>query len=138
MKSLLISSLYFPPQIGGISYYMAGIAKVLGPNEVACLTGVVERKSSASKAIAARTYRRPTACGYASLYQALSWIATMSEIMIRERPSIVQLATVYDGFSGRWLQRWLGLPYIVYALFGHRRAVLHRLARRCPKMAVPT
>ena len=40
MRSLLISSSYFPPQIGGISTMMAEICIELGEHRVAVLTGV--------------------------------------------------------------------------------------------------
>ncbi|OFW63462.1 MAG: hypothetical protein A2Y74_08410 [Actinobacteria bacterium RBG_13_63_9] len=45
----------------------------------------------------------------------MAWGATIGEIMIRERPHIVQLATAYDGNLGLWLRRWLKLPFVVYA-----------------------
>jgi phosphatidylinositol alpha-1,6-mannosyltransferase len=39
----------------------------------------------------------------------------MAEIMLRERPQVVQLATVAEGYLGLLLKRWLMLPFVVYA-----------------------
>jgi len=114
-KSLLISSLYFPPQVGGISHSMASIASALGPNQVCCLTAVPTHKTGTGNGFEPTVYRRPAAFGHVRHLHALAWGATISEIMIRERPNIVQLATAYDGYLGLWLRRWLQLPFIVYA-----------------------
>ena len=55
--------------------------------------------------------------------------------MMRERPQAVQLATLYEGYLGLWLRKWLRLPFVVYAhgnevldamqadWEGHRRAI---------------
>jgi phosphatidylinositol alpha-1,6-mannosyltransferase len=53
----------------------------------------------------------------------------VSEIMIRERPRAVLLGTVSDGPYGRWLRRWLGLPYVVYT---HGNEVLGILTEERP------
>ncbi len=37
------------------------------------------------------------------------------QILLRERPNVVQIATTQDGYVGLWLHRRFGLPYIVYA-----------------------
>jgi phosphatidylinositol alpha-1,6-mannosyltransferase len=47
--------------------------------------------------------------------QAAAWISTMAEIMIRERPNIVQIATAAEASIGIWLRQWLRLPYVAYA-----------------------
>lgn len=115
MKSLLVSALYFPPQIGGISHFMAALASVLGPERVCCLTGVRADGVGNGNGVGVRVYRRPMAFARAKPIQAVGLAATIAEIMALERPQAVQLATVYDGCFGRWLRRWFGLPFVVYA-----------------------
>ena len=56
MRSLLISSSYFPPQIGGISTMMAEICIELGEHRVAVLTGVGGRRMKIGSA-EIRVYR---------------------------------------------------------------------------------
>ena len=116
MKSLLISSDYFPPQTGGISHYMAAIASALGPERVCCLTGVrADDARTALSQLKSNVYRWPTAFAKSTVLQSICLTAVMSQIMFRERPRAVQLATVADGYIGLLLRRWLGLPFIVYA-----------------------
>jgi phosphatidylinositol alpha-1,6-mannosyltransferase len=47
--------------------------------------------------------------------QAISLALAISQIMLIERPQIIQLAMAYEGFIGLWLRRWLRLPFVVYA-----------------------
>lgn len=54
----------------------------------------------------------------------------MAEIMARERPRAVQIATVGDGSQAVWLRKWLGLPYLVYA---HGNEILGALESADPK-----
>ena len=115
MKSLLISGIYFPPLTGGISNYMASVAAALGPGEVCCLTGVSSNGNAPRSAFSLRSYRRPAAFAKAKHVQAVGFGAAIAEIMVRERPHVVQLATAYDGYMGLWLRRWLKLPFVVYA-----------------------
>lgn len=120
MKSLLISGTYFPPQVGGISRYMACVAKCLGPKEVCCFTGVrssgnQQEDGDDKKELSAKTYRRPWAFAQAASLQGLALGASVAEILIRERPQVVQLATAAEGYVALQLHRWLRLPYVVYA-----------------------
>ena len=120
MKSLLISGTYFPPQVGGISRYMAYVAEYLGPTEICCLTGVRSSKKhqaneSEQDKPRARVYRWPRAFEHTAVLQALALGASVAEIMIRERPQVVQLATAAEGYVALQLHRWLRLPYVVYA-----------------------
>lgn len=114
-RSLLISSTYFPPQIGGISNMMSAVADSLGAERVCCLTGVRSGGASARREGRPRVYRRPWAFAKAKPVQAVGWGLAVAEIMVRERPRAVQVATVYDGYLGLWLKRRLGLPFLVYA-----------------------
>jgi phosphatidylinositol alpha-1,6-mannosyltransferase len=115
MKSLLISSIYFPPQVGGIAEIMAAVASALGPDRVCCLTGVLANQAVGPNHFRPTVYRRPAAFARAKPVQAVGLGMAISEIMVRERPSIVQLATAYDGYLGLWLRKWLKLPYVMYA-----------------------
>jgi phosphatidylinositol alpha-1,6-mannosyltransferase len=115
MRSLLIST-YYPPEHGGISHYMASVAKALGPARVSCLTNVLESRPGADDADGIHVYRRPRAFATSKLTQALGVSATIGEIMLRERPQAVQIATTTsEGYFGLWLRRWLGLPFVIYA-----------------------
>ena len=117
MRSLLIST-YYPPEHGGISHYMASVARALGPARVSCLTNV-PAGPGADEADGVHVYRRPRAFATSKLTQALAVATTVGEIMLRERPQAVQLATTTsEGYFGLWLRRWLGLPYVIYA-HGH-------------------
>src|SRR5215472_17963302 len=92
MRSLLIST-YYPPEHGGISHYMASVARALGPARVSCLTNVPEDRSGADHTDGIHVYRRPRAFAASKLTQALGVATTIGEIMLRERPQAVQLAT---------------------------------------------
>jgi phosphatidyl-myo-inositol dimannoside synthase len=121
MKSLLISSVYFPPQVGGVSQYMASVVKCLGRAEVCCLTGAGAKSkekdwsSEIEEPFGARIYRRPSAFDQAQGLQMLSLGASLTEILIREHPQVVQLATASEGYVALQLNRWLKLPYVIYA-----------------------
>ena len=125
MKSLLISSDYFPPQVGGISRLMSGIASAFGPEQVCCLTSQRANDTADSEDLGVKVYRRPAVFnGKTRSLRAAAWGATIAEIMIRERPKITQLATVGEGPMGIWLRQWFGLPFIVYA---HGNEVLNAI-----------
>lgn len=115
MKSLLISGQDFPPRKGGISNYMASVASALGPGQVCCLTGVRAERNGHGTAEPARTYRRPAAFAKPWHIQAAGFSAAMTEILLRERPRVTQIATVHDAHMGMWLRHWFGIPYVVYA-----------------------
>jgi phosphatidyl-myo-inositol dimannoside synthase len=125
MKSLLISSTNFPPDMGGISHLMSGIASALGPDRVCCLTGQRANGAAIREDIGPRIHRRPAVFTATRKYlRAPAWSAAIVEIMIRERPVIVQLATAGEGPLGLWLRRWCRLPFVVYA---HGNEVLNAM-----------
>ena len=115
VKSLLISSIYYPPDVGGISKFMSSMMSALGPDRVCCLTGVRAESAREREESTGRVYRRPLAFAKPKYLQAIGWASAVAEIMMRERPRAVQLATLYDGYLGLWLQKWLHLPYVIYA-----------------------
>src|SRR4029453_5331105 len=129
MRSLLIST-YYPPEHGGISHYMASVAKALGPARGSCLTNVLESRPGAHEADGIHVYRRPRAFATSKLTQALGVAATIGEIMLRERPQAVQIATTTsEGYFGLWLRRWFGLPFVIYA---HGNEVLQAMQTSWP------
>lgn len=115
LKSLLISSVYYPPDVGGISHFMSSMVSALGPDRVCCLTGVRAQGDQLKTKLTAGVYRRPLAFAKPKYLQAVGWAAAMSEIMVRERPQAVQLATLYEGYLGLWMRKWMRTPYVVYA-----------------------
>jgi phosphatidylinositol alpha-1,6-mannosyltransferase len=114
VKSLLVTSHYFPPQVGGISAMMAALIEHLGPARVCCLTGV-SASPGGPDTRAARIYRRPAAFAQSRSRKAVPWGLALAEIMLRDRPRATQLSTIGDGHLGVWLRRWLRLPFLVYA-----------------------
>lgn len=128
-KSLLVSSVYFPPQVGGISAMMAALFEHLGPARVCCLTGVPAPPGVADKG-AWRVYRRPAAFGPPRSRKAVAWSLALTEIMVRDRPRATQIATIDDGHLGIWLRRWLRLPFLVYA---HGNEILSLLQGAWPR-----
>jgi len=113
-KSLLISSTYFPPQVGGISALMRGAASALGPEEVVCVTGVkgAPRRIPGS---GVRVYRRPGIFLGNKVTQSLCVGAVLTELAVRERPRLLQVATVYDGLPALMISRITGWPIVVWA-----------------------
>ena len=136
MKSLLISSLYFPPRVGGISHLMGEITSALGPDRVCCLTSQLANEAAVHESFGSTVYRRPAVfAAKAKCLRAAAWGATIAEIMVRERPQIVQAATVGEGPLGLWLRQWLKLPFVVYA---HGKEILNSVqgTRRKSQLAL--
>ncbi len=130
VKSLLISGIYFPPQVGGISHFMAAIASTLGPDQVCCLTGVSAGPNLVSEERSRKIYRRPRVFAKSKAIQAMAGGAAITEILVREHPQVVQLATVSEGYLGLWMRRWFGLPFVIYA---HGNEILEVLDSTWPK-----
>lgn len=130
MKSLLISGADFPPQTGGISRTMGSLASALGPDEICCLTAVRPASHNDEGMEGVKVYRRPKAFARSRAVQALGFSAAVAEITLRERPQLVQVATAYDGYMALWLNRWLKLPFMVYA---HGNEIFDALASPWPK-----
>jgi phosphatidylinositol alpha-1,6-mannosyltransferase len=115
MKSLLVSSAYFPPQTGGISNFMQSICSTMGREEICCLTGVSAEGKRRESGHGPRVYRRRSAFAKAWHVQAPSLGTALLYIVLREHPNVVQIATAYDGYIGLQLRKRFGLPYVVYA-----------------------
>ena len=74
---------------------MASVVGSLSPEEVCCLTGACGRPERAYDEFRARIYRRPRVFAKAMVTQGLAMATSITEIMVRERPQVVQLATAY-------------------------------------------
>jgi phosphatidylinositol alpha-1,6-mannosyltransferase len=59
-----------------------------------------------------------------TVIQVIGGGSAVSEIIIRERPQIVQLATINDGPLGLFLDQWFKIPFVVYA---HGNEILRAL-----------
>jgi len=131
IKSLLFSPIYFPPQIGGISKFMEAVAVELGPEEVCCLTGGPLPAGDRLHELSVRVYRRPGACRGPRFVRSAMLGMALLEIILRERPQIVQLAAAHDGHVGLFLRWCLGIPFVVYA---HGNEILAAQKAARPKM----
>ena len=94
---------------------MSSMVSALGPDRVCCLTGVRAQGDQQEQRPVASLYRRPLAFAKPKYLQAVGWAAAVAEIMVRERPQAVQLATLYEGYLGLWMRKWMGTPYVIYA-----------------------
>ena len=128
MKSLLISKTYFPPYKGGISHYVGEIAKALGPRRVCCLTA--EPGESHIDDLGISVYRNRTAFESNPVLQSLGLARSLGPIFVRERPRIIQLATVYEGYLGLWMRTLWKFPFVIYA---HGNEVLETMHTSWPK-----
>ena len=114
-NSVLVSGSYFPPQVGGISYLMAEICASLGSGAVSVLTGVPATGADETPVSPLKVYRRPRAfeadrAGYRF------WLTlALAEIAVRERPRLLQFATIENTDTAWWAHRTLRLPFVVYA-----------------------
>ena len=94
---------------------MSSMVTALGADRVCCLTGVPEQGEQQNERPMAGVYRRPLAFAKPKYLQAVGWAAAVAEIMVRERPQAVQLATLYEGYLGLWMRKWMRTPYAIYA-----------------------
>ena len=93
---------------------MAAIAEHLGDDRVCCLTGATAPTAN-TRPRGVAVYRRPRAFQAGRAVKTVSLLATLGEILIRERPDVLQLATAEDGYIGLRLKRAIGLPYVIWA-----------------------
>ena len=113
-RSLLISRSYYPPQVGGISTMMAEVCSYLGARRVAVLTGVAGPVDDIRLADV-RVHR------IAGTQRQQSWAATgqlaasLGLALARERPAVLQYATLDDALMAHWTHRALGYKHILYA-----------------------
>lgn len=114
---------------------MASIATRLGPEKVCCLTAVRANNNGHRAAEPARTYRRPAAFAKPWHIQAAGFSTAMAEILLRERPRVVQISTVHDAYMGTWLRQWFKIPYVVYA-HGNEILDVSRSAWEKPRLSL--
>ena len=109
---------YFPPQVGGISTMMAEIAARLGPQRVSCLVGAPGASlqlAAAAGDVPVRVYRSAWPFSRNRLVKLAALGTVWANVLLRERPDVLQFATCDDAYWGSYLHRLLGLPFIVYA-----------------------
>lgn len=92
---------------------MTMTALSLGTENVCCLTGVP--RNSPADDLGMSVYRRANAFTNSTVKQAATFGVTMLEIIVREAPTIVHLASLSEGYLGLILARFLKLPFLVYA-----------------------
>lgn len=114
MRSLLISGSYFPPQVGGISTMMAEICMQLGEHRVAVLTGVRGRTDE-SRLERIRVHRMDAERRPRSIAGSLRLITSLGLALVRERPSVLQYATLEDAYLAYWTHKTLRIPHVMYA-----------------------
>jgi phosphatidyl-myo-inositol dimannoside synthase len=113
--SVLVSGSYFPPQVGGISYLMAEICASLGPGTVSVLTGVPAAGADETSLRSLKIYRRPRAFDADRAGNRFWLTLALAEMVVRERPRLLQFATIENTDTAWWAHRTLRLPYVVYA-----------------------
>ena len=111
MRSLLISGSYFPPQVGGISTMMAEICKELGERRVAVLTGVKERAEEPALG-RVRIPRMDAELPSRSSIGNFRLITSLGLALVRERPSVLQYATLEDAYLAYWTHKALRIPHL--------------------------
>lgn len=110
-KALLVTTAYYPPQVGGISHFLAKVVSTLGPEAICCLTGVAADKSGPTDST---IYRFPSLLGPSKIGRAAAWASALTMIMVRDRPRVVLLGSAIDSSCGLWLHRRLKLPFILF------------------------
>jgi phosphatidylinositol alpha-1,6-mannosyltransferase len=114
VKALLISEAYYPPQVGGISHFLAKIVATLGSDQVCCLTAVRRDESVDAAAVGPAVYRFPSLMGDSRIARTAAWGLALTMIMARNRPRVIMLGSAIDSSLGLWLRRRLRFPFIVF------------------------
>jgi phosphatidylinositol alpha-1,6-mannosyltransferase len=125
--SVLVSRAYFPPQVGGISYLMAEICAHLAPDAVSVLTAVAGAATGGDGPTGVRVYRRPRTFEDTSVLHRFWMTLAFAELALRERPRLLQFATIEDADTAWWAHRLLRLPYVIYA---HGNEILSAIGNR--------
>lgn len=94
---------------------MEEIVRSLGRSRACCLTGVHRRGRDDGHGGRTGVYRRPWAFRGPKALRRVGWGLALMEILLRERPAAVQVATAYEGYLALWIRRKIGLPFLVYA-----------------------
>jgi len=129
-KAVLITEAYYPPQVGGISNYLANIVDTLGPNRICCVTAVPANSNTTVDEEAPRVYRVPDLRRKERVRRAAAWSKVWLRVRTRERPNLIVLGTADDSSLGFWLQRRLGIPVV---LFAHGNEILSAISHRYDK-----
>lgn len=112
---------------------MGAVTSFLGPDQICCLTAVASDPQSRIHSrgpLEPRVYRRPAAFAKRRHIQMAGLGAATAEILLRERPQVVQVSTAHDGYIALWLHRWFKLPFVIYA---HGNEILDAQKSTWPK-----
>jgi phosphatidylinositol alpha-1,6-mannosyltransferase len=93
---------------------MAEICAELGEHRVAVLTGVKGRAYE-SRPGGVRVYRMHAELPPRSMMGKLGLSASLGLALVRERPAVLQYATLEDAYLAYWTHRALRLPHVMYA-----------------------
>ena len=104
---------------------MEEICLELGPEQVSCLTGLGASEEGRPNQLGQiKVYRRPSAFNGSEYSKFVHLALSLGEIMLRDKPKVVQLATCEEGYLGLAMKRWVNLPFVVYA---HGNEILEAL-----------
>src|SRR5262245_57515800 len=106
MRSILVSGSYFPPDVGGIATLMGELASYLGPSRVAVITAVQGRHAPIGVGHP-RVYRINGILRPESVLGTFGLCARLVQIGARERPDVMQYATLEDAKIAHFTHRAL-------------------------------
>ena len=129
MKALLISGMYYPPVVGGLSHFTSQLAASLGRERVCCLTGVAQKQSFVEDN-GPNVYRIPSAFSQSKVRKVTGWGSAVTRIMLRERPDVSMLTSIDDASIALWLRKYFRLPFAVFAAGNE---ILDVIAEKWPK-----
>lgn len=114
-RSLLVTRDYFPPHVGGISTMMWRICEQLGPQRMSCLVGTPGPGSAAVVSPGVTVYRSDLPFSR-NVFSKLASLATTWPRVLSSGPfNVLQFATCEDAYWGRYINRVMGIPFVVYA-----------------------
>lgn len=93
---------------------MAEICMELGEHRVAVLTGVQGRPDDA-RLVGIRLYRMNAMLPPKSVAANLRLIASVGLALARERPAVLQYASLEDAYLAYWTHSALRIPHVIYA-----------------------
>jgi len=113
MRSVLLVTLEYPPQIGGIAEYLSCVTEALGPDRIHILAPEVPEAHDTDMAAGAPIYRRRLSSRFLRprWLPAVYWTWWLCR---KERPQALVISHVLPMGHVAWLmRRFLGIPYVV-------------------------
>ncbi|MEP6607261.1 MAG: glycosyltransferase family 4 protein [Burkholderiaceae bacterium] len=130
----MISGSYFPPAVGGISTMMAETCAYLGEDRVAVLTAV-KGPVGDHRLGRVRLYRWDGDVRPKSISAIFRVLASLGLALAKERPAVLQYATLEDAYLAYWTHRALRIPHVVYA-HGNELLVAQKSSWAKPRAAL--